>query len=350
MSSLRLVLRGLRGYWRTHLGALATAAIVTSVIVAALGVGDSVRAGLTEVSNARTGRVAFAAHARDRMWREDLAERLAERLDTTVSAALRLNGSIALPDGSARVAGVHVLGVDDAFWSLSPGGRPPLSSWPKNGIALSERAAAGLGAKEGDRVIVRVETPAPFSRDAPMSSDARATALIAAEVVAVLDAQAFGTFALEIGQVPPSNVFLPLQDLQDAVGEPGRAIAAPGMSAVVEVLLRKDERVFINDGMHGIFWELRYDGHNGFPVRTFRDGHVHSGETMPFTVNGPTCDSEDTLPDKVELPVDIRPGDHLEFGNIGAYSLSGRTDFNGYYSDHVVTITSESEYPPSLQS
>ena len=143
---------------------------------------------------------------------------------------------------------------------------------------------------------------------------------------------------------------LPLADNAEALGEPGRAIAAPGMSAVVEVLLRKDERVFINDGMHGIFWELRYDGHNGFPVRTFRDGHVHSGETMPFTVNGPTCDSEDTLPGKVELPVDIRPGDHLEFGNIGAYSLSGRTDFNCYYSDHVVTITSESEYPPSLQS
>lgn len=141
---------------------------------------------------------------------------------------------------------------------------------------------------------------------------------------------------------------LPLADNAEVLGEPGRALAAPGMSAIVEVLLRKDDRLFINDGMHGIFWELRYDGHERFPVRAFRAGELHTGDTMAFTVNGPTCDSDDTLPGKVDLPKDIRIGDHLEFGNIGAYSLSGRTDFNGFYSDHIVTITSESERPPSL--
>ncbi len=141
---------------------------------------------------------------------------------------------------------------------------------------------------------------------------------------------------------------LPLSDDAEVLGEPGRALAAPGMSAVVEVLLRKDDRVHINDGMFGIFWELRFEGHNGFPLRAWRDGNVHMADTMAFTINGPTCDSSDTLPGLVELPTDIRPGDYLEFGNIGAYSLSGRTDFNGYHSDQIVTITSESELPPSL--
>ncbi len=141
---------------------------------------------------------------------------------------------------------------------------------------------------------------------------------------------------------------LPLADDAELLGEPGRALAAPGMSAIAEVILRKDDRLFLNDGMHGIFWELRYDGHDRYPVRTFRDGELHTGEEIPFTLNGPTCDSDDTLPGKVELPKDIRPGDHIEFGQIGAYSLTGRTDFNGYYSDHIVTITSESEFPPAI--
>ena len=141
---------------------------------------------------------------------------------------------------------------------------------------------------------------------------------------------------------------LPLADNAEVLGEPGRALAAPGMSAVVEVLLRKDDRLFINDGMHGVFWELRYDGHDRYPVRTYRGGKLHTGITEAFTVNGPTCDSEDTLPGQIELPADIRPGDYLEFGGIGAYSLSGRSDFNGYYSEHIVTITSEAESPPSL--
>lgn len=148
--------------------------------------------------------------------------------------------------------------------------------------------------------------------------------------------------------VAESVATLPLADNAEVLGEPGRALAAPGMSAVVEVLLRKDDRLYINDGMFGIFWVLRIDGPDRFPVRTYRDGEPHNGETMEFQINGPTCDSTDTLPGLVQLPVDIRPGDYLEFGNIGAYSLGGRTDYNGFYSDRIVTITSPAEKPPAV--
>ena len=48
----------------------------------------------------------------------------------------------------------------------------------------------------------------------------------------------------------------------------------------------------------------------------------------------------------VALPENIGAGDHIEFGSIGAYSLSGRTDFNGFYSDAVVEIVSTAAAPP----
>ncbi len=143
---------------------------------------------------------------------------------------------------------------------------------------------------------------------------------------------------------------LPLADNAEVLGEPGRALAAPGMSAVVEVLLRKDNRLFINDGMYGVFWLLRIDGPDSFPARAYRDGKPLEGETVEFQVNGPTCDSTDTLPGLVPLPADIRSGDYLEFGNIGAYSISGRTDYNGFYSDRIVTITSPTERPPAVHN
>jgi ornithine decarboxylase len=148
--------------------------------------------------------------------------------------------------------------------------------------------------------------------------------------------------------VAESVAKLHLADNAEVLGEPGRALAAPGMSAVVEVLLRKDDRLFLNDGIFGVFWVLRIDGHVRYPVRTYRNGIVLEGETMAFQINGPTCDSTDTLPGLVPLPVDIRVGDYLEFGNIGAYSISGRTDYNGYYSDRIVTITSPAERPPCM--
>jgi ornithine decarboxylase len=148
--------------------------------------------------------------------------------------------------------------------------------------------------------------------------------------------------------VEESVATLPLADNAEVLGEPGRALAAPGMSAVVEVLLRKDKRLYINDGMYGVFWLLRIDGPDRFPVRAYRDGKPLEGEAMEFQVNGPTCDSTDTLPGLVPLAADIRPGDYLEFGNIGAYSISGRTDYNGFYSDRIVSITSPTEKPPAV--
>jgi len=143
---------------------------------------------------------------------------------------------------------------------------------------------------------------------------------------------------------------LPLAEDAEIMGEPGRALSAPGLSAVVEVLLRKDDRLFINDGMFGIFWLLRIDGPDAFPVRAYRDGQPLHGETIDFEMHGPTCDSTDTLPGRVPLPADIAPGDYLEFGNIGAYSIGGRTDYNGFYSDRVVTVTSADEMPPLLDT
>ena len=156
-------------------------------------------------------------------------------------------------------------------------------------------------------------------------------------------------------EVPPMEAYfaaisemregLPLADDACLLAEPGRALAAPGLSAVVETLLRKDDRLYINDGMFGIFWELRFKGHKRYPCRVFREGREVTGNRQSFRLFGPTCDATDVLPEPLELPRDIAPGDYIEFGRLGAYSLAGRTRFNGFYSDRVVRI--EGPGPPS---
>ena len=143
---------------------------------------------------------------------------------------------------------------------------------------------------------------------------------------------------------------LPMQAGGELMAEPGRALAAPGLSAVVEVLLRKDRSLYLNDGMYGIFWELRFKGHRKFPVRAFRSGRPLTGAPVSYRLYGPTCDASDLMPGEVNLPAGVRAGDHLEFGSIGAYSLSGRTRFNGHYSDRLVEITSSSEFPPRIEA
>ena len=127
----------------------------------------------------------------------------------------------------------------------------------------------------------------------------------------------------------------------EIMAEPGRSLAAEGVSAVSQVLLRKGERLYINDGMYGIFWELRYHEHDRYPVRVYRNGELVESNTKEFTIYGPTCDSSDCLPGRIYLPENISAGDHLVFSHIGAYSMAGRTRFNGYFSDNVVIIHDE---------
>lgn len=74
-------------------------------------------------------------------------------------------------------------------------------------------------------------------------------------------------------------------------------------------------------------------------LRAYRGGDFLNGRTASFALYGPSCDASDMLPGRVELPEDIRAGDYLEFGDIGDYSLSGRTRSNRCYSDRIIQIS-----------
>lgn len=126
--------------------------------------------------------------------------------------------------------------------------------------------------------------------------------------------------------------------------EPGRALVASSMTLITQVLLRKENEVFINDGVYHSLSES-VDGHIHYPARVIRKTGEASTTLKPFTVFGPTCDSSDVLPYPVELPEDVREGDWIEFGQLGAYSNAMRTNFNGFYPDTFVTVDEPPFYP-----
>lgn len=119
--------------------------------------------------------------------------------------------------------------------------------------------------------------------------------------------------------------------------EPGRALVATGMSLVTQVHLRKNDRLYINDGIYGSISEptacnIRYQ------ANALRLDGKFSEEYIDYTIFGPTCDSLDVLPHPYSFPEDIREGDWIEFQSIGAYSNANRTHFNGIYPDTFVII------------
>lgn len=119
--------------------------------------------------------------------------------------------------------------------------------------------------------------------------------------------------------------------------EPGRALVADGASLVTQVQLRKDDKLYINDGIYGALSETVQGGVK-LPARMWRLKGEASREYKDFTVSGPTCDSLDVLPYKIPLPADIDEGDWIEIDRLGAYSNANATRFNGFHTETWITV------------
>lgn len=146
---------------------------------------------------------------------------------------------------------------------------------------------------------------------------------------------------------PPLNYFftsiaeevknLPLRGDCVLMCEPGRSLVASGCSLLTQVQLRKEGQIYLNDGVyHSLSETLSSDIR--YPVRLIRLSGHPSSDLEPFKVFGPTCDSSDVLPYQVLLPTNVREGDWVEFGQVGAYSNAMRTTFNGFYPETFVTV------------
>ncbi|MEP6668912.1 MAG: ABC transporter permease, partial [Chthoniobacter sp.] len=217
MNAWRLIFSGARYYWRTHLGVLIGAALGALVLTGALLVGDSVKATLRGQALARVGHTDVAMTAGDRFFRAALAK----SVSPDAAPAMMLRASVARADGAARVNTIQLLGVEEHFWKLSLANQPV--DLPSDGIVLNERLAQQLGAKAGDTVVVRVEKPGLFSRDAPLSGDESDVVAIRAKVTRVVSAADYGNFALTASQIPPFSAFLSLDVLAGKVGLAGKA-------------------------------------------------------------------------------------------------------------------------------
>jgi ornithine decarboxylase len=121
---------------------------------------------------------------------------------------------------------------------------------------------------------------------------------------------------------------MPVSETTELWCEPGRALVAESSSILARVELRKGDALYLNDGSYGSLFDATHSRWP-FPTKLVRDGEV-SADLKPFQFYGPTCDSIDHMPGPFWLPADIREGDFIEIGMLGAYGVAMSTGFNGY--------------------
>ena len=126
---------------------------------------------------------------------------------------------------------------------------------------------------------------------------------------------------------------LKLEKMPEIFCEPGRAIVAEAGSTIVKVILKKKQTLYINDGTYGSLFDA---GVPNFVLPSKMipgNGKIVSKKLTAFDFYGPTCDSLDYMKGPFLLPNNIKEGDYIELGQLGAYGTTFRTKFNGFYSD-----------------
>ncbi len=124
--------------------------------------------------------------------------------------------------------------------------------------------------------------------------------------------------------------------------EPGRALVAEAGSLLVRVEAKKKAMLYLNDGTYGGLFDAGFPGFI-YPVKAIRiqGKELLSQKSIPFGFYGPTCDSLDSMKGPFYLPENIAEGDYIEIGQLGAYSRSIRTEFNGFNQNLQIEVSDE---------
>ncbi|KAF9364563.1 hypothetical protein BGX34_001174 [Mortierella sp. NVP85] len=144
------------------------------------------------------------------------------------------------------------------------------------------------------------------------------------------------------------------------IAEPGRYYVGSAFTLATQVIARRTIRrdqesmsqenpthmYYINDGMYGSFNCIMFDHQVCEPKVLLRNNaftyqqslmHIPHGYA---SVWGPTCDSIDCISPKSRLPL-MESGDWLYFDNMGAYTITAASQFNGFRKSEILYTTTE---------
>ena len=271
----------------------------------------------------------------------DGTEELAKILQETVplglvgdAPALGLLVRLALPKGSA------VCDLSGKF------GATPRAAARLLRAARPHAARLGVTFHVGSQCL----DPAAYARAMALAGEVIAAAEVPVEIVDV-----GGGFPVGYPDMtpPPLGAYIAAIEAGAAAlpggvrlwAEPGRALVAGGGSVVVQVQLRRGDALYVNDGVYGNLSDAGALGFR-FPARRIRRGEAAGdhAELVDFALFGPTCDSADHMKGPFRLPADMREGDWIELGQLGAYGACLHTGFNGFGPAEPVEVAD----PPML--
>ncbi|MHC4988824.1 MAG: ABC transporter permease, partial [Planctomycetota bacterium] len=222
MDFFQILKRDLWFYRRTNLGTLLLAAVCCAVLTGAMLVGDSVRHTLRQMAEMRLGgKTQWAMTTGDRFFKQGIAGQLQKKTDSLlVVPVLALKGILETPDGSIRVNGVNIYGIDKEFVQFAgqPGVR--IAFWVP-GFSVSESVAVRIDVP--GEYLLRIQSPSELSQDLIFTTEGNNSRAWSIKIENILPDKGMGRFGLQASQESPLNVFVPIEWLAEKIGQKGKA-------------------------------------------------------------------------------------------------------------------------------
>ena len=205
-SLIKLALKNLRYYHKTHRLTLTGMSVSVAILVGALVVADSLDHTLVRIAEKRLGRVEFSLDTQDRFVRADLAQAIADSLAIPCTALLSLQAT-AFSNNNQHLNQISLWGVDEKFWTLAES-PPDIADLHENQAVINTALAKRLSLRTGDELVVRFEKKSSLPAELPLARALNTTVALRVIVNSILADESFGRFSLQTMQRVPYNIFL----------------------------------------------------------------------------------------------------------------------------------------------
>jgi putative ABC transport system permease protein len=220
-----LINRSLTFYWRSHLAVVSGVAVAVAVLAGALLVGDSVRSSLRQLVVGRLGATDDVVSA-TAFFPTDFAFDLLKQDDVSTSyrsavSLVTLEGVVVHDDSHRRAGGVQIYGIGPDFFPFHGVSEPrPLTG---DLVRISPGLAEDLGATAAQSLVIRIEKPSAIPAESLHGRKENLGITLRATIDSVVPADALGEFALRPQQGAVRAIFVPIERLQRALEQDGKA-------------------------------------------------------------------------------------------------------------------------------
>ena len=152
--------------------------------------------------------------------------------------------------------------------------------------------------------------------------------------------------------------FFPIEKNVNIIAEPGRYFVASTFTLATNVIAKRkvneeESMIYINDGVYGNMNCILFDHQEPVPRTLYHNEKFHyfdhestskkqsKDHHYKVSIWGPTCDGLDCITKEYYMKHDLVIGDWLYFPDLGAYTSSAATAFNGFEQAATIVFIDE---------